>query len=177
VSHYYLKIIAEMLHFIFCFSLKCCIFAPSNYQKFYIMHFGLFINFAGNCEQAVNFYADVFKSEVKNMMFYRDAPEDPKHVIPVEYKDNVCYAEVVIGKLTVMFCDWVSTDGKLIVGNNISPTIAVETADEVRRIFDRLKDGGTVQMELQQAFFSELYGYVTDKFGIAWQVLVHNPEA
>jgi PhnB protein len=34
-----------------------------------------------------------------------------------------------------------------------------------------MKEGGTVQVELQQTFFSELYCMVTDKFGIIWQFL------
>ncbi|MCL2689518.1 MAG: VOC family protein, partial [Chitinispirillia bacterium] len=33
------------------------------------------------------------------------------------------------------------------------------------------KEGGNVGMELQKTFYSELYGMVTDKFGVTWQIL------
>jgi PhnB protein len=45
--------------------------------------------------------------------------------------------------------------------------------EEVKRIFDELKVDGEVLVELQQTFFSELYGMVEDKFGIIWQILFY----
>jgi PhnB protein len=49
----------------------------------------------------------------------------------------------------------------------------MDDKDEIKRIFEELKDGGEVLMELQQTFFSELYGIVKDKFGIIWQILFY----
>jgi len=48
--------------------------------------------------------------------------------------------------------------------------------DEVTRLFNELKEGGEVIMELGQAFFSELYGMVQDKFGVIWQILQYSPQ-
>ena len=42
--------------------------------------------------------------------------------------------------------------------------------DEIKSIFNKLKEGGTVSMELQETFWSKYYGFVVDKFGIGWQV-------
>ena len=76
------------------------------------MKFELFINFDGNCHEAVDFYAKVFKSEVKNLMTFGQ--------------------------------------------------------------FNELKTSGEVYMELQQTFFSELFGMAKDKFGVIWQILFYN---
>jgi PhnB protein len=59
------------------------------------------------------------------------------------------------------------------VGNNINPTISIESKEEVERIFNELKEGGEALMELQKTFFSELYGMIKDRFGIIWQILYY----
>ncbi|MBK1811162.1 VOC family protein [Clostridium sp. YIM B02505] len=42
--------------------------------------------------------------------------------------------------------------------------------EEVKSCYDKLKEGGTVDMELQETFWSKSYGTLTDKFGILWQL-------
>jgi len=139
------------------------------------MKLELFINFDGNCREAVNFYAKVFKSEVQNVMTYGQAPADPNHSVAEADKDKIMYAGIPIGGMTVMFMDTPS-DFPLIVGNNINPTISMANKEEIERIFNELKDGGEVYMELQKTFFSELYGMLEDKFGVIWQILYYDHE-
>ena len=136
------------------------------------MKFELFINFDGNCREAVEFYAKVFKSEVKNMCTYGQAPPDPKFPVAEADREKVCYADVLIGGLTVMFSD-APTGSPFVAGNNITPTVSVDCKKEVERIFNELKTGGEVIMELQKTFFSELFGMAKDKFGVIWQVLYY----
>ena len=139
------------------------------------MKLELFINFDGNCREAVEFYAMVFKSEVKNLCTYGQTPPDPKFPVAEADKDKVCYCDVLIGGLTVMFSD-VPTGSPFVAGNNITPTISVDSKEEVERIFNKLKTGGEAYMELQQTFFSELFGMAKDKFGVIWQILYYNPQ-
>jgi PhnB protein len=54
-------------------------------------------------------------------------------------------------------------------GNNISLTIASKNLDEIKSLFHKLQEGGTIGMELQETFWSKCYGNLTDKFGIGWQ--------
>ena len=139
------------------------------------MKLELFINFDGNCRKAVEFYAKVFKSEVKNLCTYGQAPTDPKFPVAEADKEKVCYCDVLIGGLTVMFSD-VPTGSPFVAGNNITPTVSEDSKEEVERIFNELKTGGEVYMELQQTFFSELFGMAKDKFGVIWQILYYNPQ-
>ena len=139
------------------------------------MQLELFINFDGNCREAVAFYAKVFQSEVNNLMTYGQAPPDPNYPMAEEDRDKVMYAGLRIGGITVMFMDMPS-GSPLVVGNNINPTVSLDNKEEVGRIFNELKDGGVVYMELQQTFFSELYGMVQDRFGVIWQILYYSRE-
>lgn len=54
------------------------------------------------------------------------------------------------------------------VGNNINFAIVIKDLDDLRKYFTRLKEGGTVSMELQETFWSKCYGQLTDKFGVNW---------
>ncbi|MCL2695195.1 MAG: VOC family protein [Clostridiales bacterium] len=134
------------------------------------MKLELFINFDGNCREAVAFYAKVFRSEVQNLMTYEQAPPDPNCPTLEADRDRVMYAGIPFGGMTLMFMDMPS-DHTLTVGDNITPTISTDDRDEVTRLFNELKEGGEVYMELQQSFFSEWYGFVRDKFGVYWQIL------
>lgn len=134
------------------------------------MQLEMFLNFDGNCREAVGFYAKVFQSEVENLMTYGDAPPDPSYALPEADKNRVMYADIRIGGMTVMFMDMPSNSA-LTIGDNITPTVSADNKDEVTRIFNELKDGGEVCTELGQTFFSEWYGMVKDKYGVIWHIL------
>lgn len=139
------------------------------------MKFELFINFNGNCREAVEFYAKVFKSEVKDLMTFGQAPAQPDYPIKDSEKDLIMYAEVKIGDKNIMFMD-MSSDYPITVGNNISPTINTQDKAEIDRLFAELKVDGKVHMEPQKTFYSDWYAMVEDKFGIIWQLLGPIPQ-
>lgn len=134
------------------------------------MQLEMFINFNGNCREAVEFYAKVFKSTVNNLMTYGDAPPDPNYPTPEADKKRIMYAGVPFGGMTVMFMDYPS-DSPMTMGDNIHPTISTDNKDEVTRLFNELKEDGEVYAELGKTFFSEWYGMVKDRFGVTWQIL------
>lgn len=124
--------------------------------------------FNGDCRQAVEFYGQVFGSEAQIMSF-GDAPPNPEFPLPEEAKNLVMHAELMISGSRVMFSD--SFPGRPFVkGNNIELTVVSTDMDEVKSVFNMLKEGGKVEMELQETFWSKCYGKLTDKFGIEWQV-------
>jgi len=138
------------------------------------MRLEMFINFDGSCREAVEFYARVFKSKVTDLMTYSDAPPESNYTVQQADRNKIMYAGVPIGGMTVMFCDAPANSG-YIKGNNICPTVSADNLDEVRRIFNELKEGGTICMELQKTFYSELFGMVEDRYGVIWQILHHTP--
>ena len=139
------------------------------------MKLEMFINFNGNCREAVEFYAKVFRTEIGNMMTYGESPPDPNFPLAEADRDRIMYAGIPVGGMVLMFMD-TSSGHPTTMGDNITPTISTDNKDEVTRLFNELSEGGEVIMELQQAFFSEWYGMVKDKFGIYWQILQYNPQ-
>jgi predicted 3-demethylubiquinone-9 3-methyltransferase (glyoxalase superfamily) len=52
----------------------------------------------------------------------------------------------------------------------VSLWIECDDTDELQRLFDRLSDGGTVFMPLDNYGFSTRFGWVGDRFGVTWQL-------
>jgi PhnB protein len=132
--------------------------------------FEVFINFNGNCREAVEFYAKVFKSKPSTIMTYGEAPADPDYALQEADKNRVMYADVTIGDKQIMFMDMPSNQ-PCVMGNNINPTINTTDKEEINRLFDELSSGGTGIMKPQKTFFSDYYAMLTDKFGITWHIL------
>ncbi len=135
----------------------------------------VYINFNGNCREAVEFYAQVFETEKPQIMTFGDSPPDPKFVLPEEAKNLVMHTRLNINGSNVMFSD-VFPGMPFVAGNNISLTIGSKNMDEIKSLFNKIKEGGTVNMDLQETFWSKCYGFVTDKFGIGWQFNYDNCE-
>lgn len=129
-----------------------------------------YINFKGNCREAVEFYANAFDTEKPQFMTFGDMPpvSDPQYALPDHLKSWIMHTFLLIHGDKVMFSD-VFPDMPLAVGNNISLTIVSADREEITSLFTKLKEGGTVVMELQETFWSKYYGFVTDRFGIGWQ--------
>lgn len=58
----------------------------------------------------------------------------------------------------------------------ISFIINCESETEVDRFWKQLSQGGTVMMPLDKYDFSKKYGWIQDRFGISWQVMLTDPE-
>lgn len=59
---------------------------------------------------------------------------------------------------------------------NFDPSRDDDAAGTLDRYWDKLSEGGTILMEKQAYPFSKQYGWVQDKFGISWQLMLTNPE-
>ncbi|MGM0876017.1 MAG: VOC family protein [Bacillota bacterium] len=132
------------------------------------MSVDVYLNFNGNCREAVEFYAQVFGTEKPQIMTFGETPPDPNFNLPEEAKNLVMHTRLNISGSNVMFSD-VFPGMSYVEGNNISLSIVSKNLDEIKSSFDNLKEGGTVGMDLQETFWSKCYGQVTDKFGINWQ--------
>ncbi|MBO0603492.1 VOC family protein [Sporosarcina sp. E16_3] len=135
----------------------------------------IYLNFNGNCREVVNFYAEVFGTEVPKIMTFGETPPNPEYPLPEEAKELVMHTRLNISGSNVMFSD-VFPGMPFIEGNNISLAFVSTDLEEINSAFSNLKEGGKVVMELQETFWSKCYGQITDKFGIEWQFNYDNGE-
>lgn len=140
------------------------------------MSVDVYLNFNGNCREAVEFYAKVFGNSDPQIMTFGEAPPNPDYPLPEEAKALVMHARLNVDGSNVMFSD-VFPGMPFTQGNNISLALVTRNEEDVKSWFNQLKEGGSVTMDLQQTFWSKLYGSLKDKFGIEWQVSLESTEA
>jgi PhnB protein len=59
----------------------------------------------------------------------------------------------------------------------VAVSVNPASADEGRRIFEALADGGQVLMPYEHQFWGADYGMCRDRFGINWMVNYQEPDA
>lgn len=59
---------------------------------------------------------------------------------------------------------------------NFDPSRDTDAKSKLDEIWNKLIPGGKVMMPLQEYPFSKHYGWVKDKYGISWQLILTNPE-
>ena len=89
-----------------------------------------YINFNGNCREAVEFYAGVFGTEKPKIMLFGDMPSDDGFPLTEATKNLVMHTEIKVMGGTIMFSD-VPPDMPFIAGNNISLVLSSDDMDEI----------------------------------------------
>lgn len=59
---------------------------------------------------------------------------------------------------------------------NFDPSRDEHAPEHLDELWGKLNEGGRVLMELGEYPFSPRYGWVQDKFGVSWQLILTNPE-
>ncbi|MFP7479918.1 VOC family protein [Terribacillus saccharophilus] len=123
----------------------------------------------GNGQEAVKLYEEALGAQVLSIQTFGDMPEDPNHPVPAEAKDRVLHAHLKVGNNDLMLSD--TFPGQpLELGDQVGIAVITSSPEETKDVFEKLSSGGEIIMELQQTFWSTLYGQVKDKFGVTWQV-------
>ena len=130
-----------------------------------------YLYFNGNCAEAIEFYEKAFGVKAK-VMRYSDAPPADGYKPPPGTENLVMHACLTNrDDYTVFLCD-TTPDMQVSFGDSMAISVELDTTDSVKSAFDKLKEGGTVTMELQKTFWSEFFGSLTDKFGVSWMIAV-----
>lgn len=135
-----------------------------------------YLQFNGNCEEAMDFYADILGAEVTQKMRFKEAPESELQ-FSKENMDKIMHCCLQAGSFEIMASDYVS-EHPFKQGNNFA--IALDTNDENQAfaVFNGLSEKGHVLMPFEEAFWGGKFGMLVDKFGVNWMIsLEENPVA
>lgn len=126
-----------------------------------------YLMFSGQAEAAFKFYEQCLRGEIIMMMRYGEAPGCEQ--MPAESSERLIHVSLKIGDQMLLASDCppdLPYDG--IKGCSVS--IHVDTKAEGERIFNALKENGTVQMPYEKTFWAARFGMLTDQFGVPWMV-------
>mgnify|MGYP006282928851 CR=1 FL=1 len=133
----------------------------------------IYLNFDGTCEEAFTFYKSVFGGEFPYVGRFKDMPpQEGMPPLPEGAADKIMHISLPISKETMLMgSDTVSGFGpELKTGNNFAITASTDSREEADRIFNALSEGGQVTMAMNQTFWGDYFGMLTDKFGINWMI-------
>jgi len=136
-----------------------------------------YLNFAGNTEEAFNFYKSVFGGEFAAVIRFKDMPMEGVKLSAAD-ANKIMHIGLPVGQEMLMATDALESMGfKLVQGNNSYIMIGVDSKDEADRIFNALSAGGKVEMAMADQPWGDYYGSFWDKFGIGWMVDYTYPKA
>jgi PhnB protein len=133
-----------------------------------LMELQPYLFFTGNCEEALNFYKNVFGGEITQISRFKDAPPDPENPVKPEDRERVMHATFTSPDFSFMASD--ARPGKEYGEGPISLSLGLSDVAVAQRVFDGLAQGGKVEMPLGETFWGAKFGVLTDKFGIDWMV-------
>lgn len=131
----------------------------------------LHVNFRGNAREALEYYHSIFGGDIIAVP-YGDVAAGQD----ADQADQLSWGQVVAPSgFRVMAYDVQNTKPWDPGTNPFYHALSGTDADEVRRLWDALAEGSTVEEPFGPSVFSPLYGKLTDRFGVTWIVSV-SPE-
>ena len=130
-----------------------------------------YLNFDGNCRDAMKFYARCLGGELSIMPF-SEAPGN----FPPEAKDRVMHARITKGGSTLLMASDTMPGGVFRQGTNFSISVDCETVEEIDRVFAAFSENAKINMALQDAFWGARFGMLTDQFGTNWMFNFEKPK-
>lgn len=124
-----------------------------------------YLTFKGDCQNALNYYADIFDAKIINKQTYQNSKRD----IPENYRNNIEHAELKGKGIHIMAYD-ASPDTPLTSGNNVQMSIDIDNTHKAKDIFSKLSKEGTIHHKFKVTDWNAMYGRCTDKYNIQWMV-------
>lgn len=134
-----------------------------------------YINFTNKAKEAIDFYIAALDGEDLRIAYYSDLPESVEHPLSDKEKQLIANASFNIANGTIMVSDVPESMFTLRPGDHTSINLTYQDKDRLKKHFERLSAGGHINVPLGETPWSKLYGMLTDKFGIIWQ-LTYTPD-
>jgi PhnB protein len=129
------------------------------------MRASVHLTFKGECEAAFKFYERTLGGKIAVMLAYGDSAAGD---VPSNWRDKIVHATMTVGGQVLSGADVPSEQYERPRGFYV--LLNVDSPAEAERIFRALSLNGTVQMPLQETFWSPSFGVLVDQFGTPWEV-------
>ena len=127
-----------------------------------------YIGFRGKAREALEFYQSVFGGELSIMTFAEMGDPDGPDA------DLVMHGRLDTPQgFTLMAAD---APDKMGIASETFVTISLSGDDpELREFWQKLSEGGTVEVVFEKQMWGDEFGECTDKFGVRWSVDLGEP--
>lgn len=117
----------------------------------------------GKAEEAIRFYTSLFdNSEIKHINYWKaDEPGGKEGLVK--------HATFTLNGLVYM-----ASENTMEHGFSFTPAISIyvncEDESELQTLFEKLSEGGSIMMPVDNYGFSKKFGWTSDRYGISWQL-------
>ncbi len=126
-----------------------------------------YLNFQGDCEEALNAYKRIFNGKVEILNRY----DNPNMRAPEEYKNKILHARLFADGFVIYASDVMpGKEQKEKSASRASMSLDVENPEKAKQIFDRLAEGARVNVPFEKQFWGDWHGNLVDRYGISWMV-------
>jgi PhnB protein len=130
------------------------------------MQLNPYLMFDGQCEAAFKFYAKILGGRIDAMLTHEGTPAGGQ--VPADWQKKIMHARMSVGDFVLMGSDAPPQYQEQKKGFSVN--ISVDDPAEADRIFGALSENATVRMPIQETFWAQRFGMLTDQFGTPWMV-------
>ncbi len=129
-----------------------------------------YLAFRSNAREAMEFYRTVFGGELSLVTFGQfNAAEDPAETDLIMHSQlNAPNGFKLMGSDTPKRVPYAPS-------GNVSLSLSGDDEALLRGYWEKLSDGATIIQKLEVAQWGDLFGMLTDRYGIAWMVSIGEP--
>lgn len=125
--------------------------------------------FDKEAKEAASFYASVFPdSKVTSTTVIRNTPSGDCDIVSFDVL-GYSFMAISAGPFFTL-----NPSASFMV--NFDPSRDTEAATKIDQVWEKLSEGGKALMPLDAYPFSKRYGWIQDKYGVSWQLILTNPE-
>jgi len=122
-----------------------------------------YLNFDHNSRAAMEFYQSVFGGEL-NIMTFGDMGEEG------DTKDGVMHAQLTTDDGFTLMASDMPPGQQYQPGNNFGVSLSGDDEAQLTGWWEKLADGGQVQVPLEKQMWGDAFGMFVDRFGTTWLV-------
>ena len=123
-----------------------------------------YLNFMGKGTEAMKFYHSILGGKL-DIQSYGDTGQAKNDA----EKDFLMHGALVDEVITLYASDG-NEEHKVTEGNSVHLCLMGDDEAKLTEYFNKLSEGGNVDMPLAKQFWGDTYGQLTDKFGMHWMI-------
>jgi PhnB protein len=128
------------------------------------MKLEIYLNYAGNCEEAFRFYEQHLGGRMAMLMRHE---ENPRPDLPAGFGRKILHAHLDLGNSALLGADVPNAQPM----RSAYVSLTLDTAADAERVYGLLSDGGEIFMKMEQTFFAARFAMLRDRFGTSWMLL------
>ncbi|MCC9178357.1 VOC family protein [Arthrobacter sp. zg-Y750] len=131
-----------------------------------------YLSFRDNAREAMDFYQSVFGGTLESSTFAdMNMADDPAE------GNKIMHSALTTDNGFVLMASDTPSGMNLNEGSSYSISLSGNDAEELRGYWDRLLDGGQMDLPLERAPWGDLFGMLTDRFGTSWMISIEGQDS